>query len=82
MYKLSPDNTSGKNLFAHLITDGLHYCCVHFFLSRYASHENTKYISARLGVSEQCVRRHTADWKAGKYPCRNCANCMQTEKPE
>lgn len=74
----SPDNTSGKNLFADLVTSGLGYCCVNFFFSNVKA--ETLQIADRLGLTSRAVRIHKARWKAGEYPCRNCTTCFETLK--
>ena len=74
----SADNPSGKNLFADLVTNGLGYCCVHFFFSNVKA--ETLQIADRLGVTSRAVRIHKARWKAGEYPCRKCETCFEARK--
>jgi hypothetical protein len=78
----SPDNPSGKNEFADLVTTGLGYCCINFFFTHIQA---TISIADRLGVTSRTVRIHKARWREGLYPCRDCSNCMakrQKKSPE
>lgn len=74
-YKISPDNPTGKNLFAHLVTDkdGLGYCCVNGFFNCVQA---TQPIADRLGIASRTVRIHKELWKDDKYPCRQLDSCI------
>ncbi len=64
-----------RTLFTRLVCEeGLHYCCVYAFFSRY---KQTSMIAARLGVHRTTVKIHKALFREGVYKCRNSERCME-----
>ena len=54
-------------------TDGLGYCCLNLFYSRYKS---STLIAARLGVSVRAVEYGLNTFRKGGYKCQESEKCM------
>lgn len=59
----------------HLITspDGLGYCCVWFFFTRF---RQTQLVADRLGLTDRAVRACKARVRSGEEQCPGKENCM------
>lgn len=62
-----------KITIAHLVTDGLGYCCEYGFFRRY---KRTGLIAERLGVSERAVRYRKELFRSGEVACQHCEKCI------
>lgn len=62
----------------HLVTskDGLGYCCLWFFLTRF---RRTRLVADRLGVSMEAVNAHRRKVKCGQLQCESRGSCMDVK---
>jgi len=69
-----------RNSIPHLITEGLHYCCVWGFF-RYYLRKSSALIAARLGVTQRAVEKQRVRMEAGCYKCESTPSCLLKRKP-
>jgi len=60
---------------AHLVTQGLGYCCEAFFWKRYVG-VSSDLVAARLGIAARTVNRHRQWYEEGSLSCPNKKDCL------
>lgn len=70
-----PADNPRPNTVEHLIVVGLGYCCEWFFWTRF-EHIPADLVAARLGVTDDTVRRHRLWYRDGRFKCKCKTSCM------
>lgn len=58
----------------YLVTEGLGYCCLYFFFSRFTRREDIQY---RLGIAADTCKEYKKKMEAGELTCLHRESCIR-----